>query len=553
MALGSILRAGVWITAVLLAMLAPHFGERLFKRAEALLLHLARRTALCMAALALTVLVSRALFLPVWEIPEPFVHDEMGYLLEADTFASGRLTNPEHPLKEFFETAFVLAEPSRMAKFPPAQGLVMALGQLLGDPWIGVALSCAALAAVLFWALRGWFPPGWALFGAVLALPLCTLSYWMNSYWGGAMAAIGGALAYGAAPRLRSGRQLPAVLLAVGVVILALSRPFEGLVALVPLAFVLFRGRTTIAQVSALALVAAAGLGFLGYYNYRVTGNPTRLPYVEYDRQHPSNPHFNILPLPPAKTYSQAGVTMMDLWERTAWAQSRSSAFFPRRLTDLGLRVNSLLTSWVLLLPLLVFTGWWRSPRLRSVRWALGLTIAIAFVEVVFYEHYAAPMFAALLILVVRGFREMRQWSLNRKPAGLLLVRLAPVAFLGLALLDPLGKLVRGYPLDDPRASVIHRDMERQLREQFSEHLVFVRYPKELSTAQLWAGYSRVEQLPLFVEWVRNGADIDESPVVWAYDLGPADNQRLIDYYRGRTVWLLDLSPSKTTQLELYR
>ena len=42
-------------------------------------------------------------------------------------------------------------------------------------------------------------------------------------------------------------------------------------------------------------------------------------------------------------------------------------------------------------------------------------------------------------------------------------------------------------------------------------------------------------------DWVYNAADIDTSKVVWARDLGPEKNQELIDYYKGRTVWVVDL------------
>jgi hypothetical protein len=47
--------------------------------------------------------------------------------------------------------------------------------------------------------------------------------------------------------------------------------------------------------------------------------------------------------------------------------------------------------------------------------------------------------------------------------------------------------------------------------------------------------------------WVANGADIDGSKVVWANDMGPQQNQELIDYFSDRKVWLVepDAIPAK--------
>src|SRR5688572_13324219 len=80
-------------------------------------------------------------------IPEPADHDEFSYLLGADTFAHGRLTNPTPPFPEFFEAPHVLVVPSYNSKYPPGQAATLAVGQFLARPIVGVWVGCGLFAA----------------------------------------------------------------------------------------------------------------------------------------------------------------------------------------------------------------------------------------------------------------------------------------------------------------------------------------------------------------------------------------------------------------------
>jgi len=271
----------------LLAIFLPRFISRAFHALESRLSRLAERRTLVVIAVFFIIPSVRLALLPQLRVPVPGIHDEYSYLLLGDTLAHGRLANPPHPMWMSFETFHVNWSPTYSSKYPPGQGAVLALGQLLGHPWIGVVLSVAAMGAAILWMLQAWLPARWALLGAALAaLKFGIASYWMNSYWGGAVAATGGALVLGAMPRIiRSARTRDALLLGLGIAILANARPYEGLLLSTPVAgwFLWWlAGKTNspatlrirIVRVFVpLAIVLLLTAGFIGYYNWRLTGN----------------------------------------------------------------------------------------------------------------------------------------------------------------------------------------------------------------------------------------------------------------------------------------
>ena len=184
----------------------------------------------------------RLLFLPLIPIPQPFITSDFSFLLAADTFAAGHLTNPTHPMWMHLETLHISLQPTYMSMYFPAQGMVLAAGKVLaGHAWWGVWASVAIMCAAICWMLQAWLPPGWALLGGFLAVVrLGLFSYWIDSYAGGAVAAIGGALVFGALPRiLRGFRARDFFWMALGIVLLANSRPYEGALICVPAVLVL--------------------------------------------------------------------------------------------------------------------------------------------------------------------------------------------------------------------------------------------------------------------------------------------------------------------------
>lgn len=494
-------------------------------------------------------LALRAALLPWIGVPEPWVSDEFSYLLGADTFASGRLSNPTHPLWVHFETLHVNQSPTYVSKYPPGQALVLAVGQrMFGHPWFGVWLSAGLMCGAICWMLDGWLPPRSALIGGGLAVVQAgALGYWVNSYYGGAVAAIGGSLLLGAVPRIVKFPQRRYVLTGgVGIGILACTRPYEG--ALLTLAcsaalllWIKSRGRSPRQLLSpGLLLPGAAVISLfllaLGFYNFRTTGQALISPYQVNEAAYSPVPLF--LWQSPRATAPEYRNPVI----RAHWMGWEGAQYYGWRSRPI-LKVASICyagwryffrASAIALIP--IGACFWMS-RLLWVRYgiliaALSLLGQLA-VRGPTESHYLAPV-AGLFFLFSAGglrfFSTLRYRSQNRARALPVLIITAWLLSFAVeaatAIQEPNRARAGEYQVAGSDAFLrSRRAILDQLNRDPARHLVIVRYAP---------GHN------VHLEWVYNCASIDESAIVWARDRGPQENILLIRYFRERKVWLLN-------------
>ena len=494
----------------------------------------AERPRVTVAALILLALVIIGTITAVAGVQEPEIHDELTQLTMADIYAHGRLCEPRHPHWPHFEANFFLSHPCFQGKYPPGPALFIALGIVLADePIVGVWLSIPVMIAAVAYAMYAWLPARWALLGTVLlALRFGIAGDWAHSYWGGAVAAAGGALVLGGVryltlrPNARDG-----ALFAAGLLLLALSRPYEGLAFSLPaLALIGWRllrpwpGRAAMWRmaVPAIAVVAGTGLGWLGYYNLRVTGSPLTLPYALYERTHTSEPLFVWQEFRPPPVIRNAQMAAAETYLIEEGQRSRRN--WPiEKLKMMGPAL------WDFVKPTFLFAGLGlfflprqqRGP-MAFIALSFGLAVfASSLASALAAERYLAPATSAIFLLVTMGLAGLTRRQFGIVPgwtaAAAIVVLFAMAVTFAIAM-----HVVRLRTSREWWAG--KRDVREHLLRTPGDDLVFVRYGPEH---------------PRLDDWVYNGADLDRQPLVWARELDPESDSRLRAYFSQRKAWIV--------------
>ncbi|HTQ85063.1 MAG TPA: hypothetical protein VMI93_02530, partial [Candidatus Solibacter sp.] len=345
------------------------------------------------------------------------------------------------------------------------------------------------------------------------------------------------------------------ILLGLGIALLANSRPYEGLVFCLPLgaalAWWLFRRGgsaplsprtarwTALAPAAAVLALTAA---FMAYNNWRVTGNALLFPYVVNDRTYVSTPHFAWQSLAPPRTFQNPQLdAIFNGWCRATWQRERFR--FTWDGIDWGLlRKLNLLQGFYLpiafMLPIvLAWRGLLRNRKAIFLS-AVCLCTTLGLVPVVWFQpHYAAAMTAAAIALSMTGLRYLRTWSPGGRPVGIAMTRALVLAHLCLVPMNILPiRVGRSIHTSCPVWACDRAILASQLESMPGKQLVLVRYSPAHNPNE---------------QWVYNRADIDAAKVVWAQEIPGLDPQPLLDYFRGRKVWLLAVD-SHPTKLQDY-
>jgi hypothetical protein len=321
--------------------------------------------------------------------------------------------------------------------------------------------------------------------------------------------------------------------LASGAVLLALSRPFEGVlvcgVAAGVLAGWLFRRpharwQAAVRLAVPVAIVGGAGLAFLVSTNRAVTGNASTLPYSVHSRQYSATSMWIWKPLPELPKYNLPRMESMYVnWSRARQLEARTlHGYLNLAAKKLGLLWSFFpLLGGLCVLPALVrcfqASGW---HRLALVTVAALVVISLQLVHSYAWPHYLAP--AACLFYVVLG-QGLRGWHVasRRYPAARIV--LPGIVIFSIAHLATAAVWHSASAEPQPRQQV-----ESLLAQLPGRHLVFVEYPARHNLHQ---------------EWVCNRADLDAAQIVWANCLSPGENRQLVEWYgtkRSAWIWRTD-------------
>jgi hypothetical protein len=233
-------------------------------------------------------LLSAALYWWIWGSLDavPVVHDEAGYVLQAEIFARGMWAAPSPPLPHFFEQFHVFVSPVLAPKYPPGHAILLIPGVWLGLPGLMPVILNGLTGALLFSLVRRLSNPWVALLAWFFWLVAPANLFFRVSYFSEVSTGLLMLLAWWYLLDWReSGTTHSLLIVSAAVGWSAITRPLTALAFAIPIiVYVLWQGvqRQAWKQLVAGAAVGTVILLLLPWQNLRVTGDWSLTPYRHY-------------------------------------------------------------------------------------------------------------------------------------------------------------------------------------------------------------------------------------------------------------------------------
>jgi hypothetical protein len=456
--------------------------------------------------------------------------------------------------------------------------------------------------------LQAWMPRRWALLGGLLTAFHPLIIKWSQGFWGGSVQLTGALIVCGAARRLTDTCRRPAdaVWLAVGLSILANSRPYEGgifgAIVAIGLWWVLrpgsprligpsARGRLAAARAASIprdsksasfarlaipfAVVIGLVIAWMAYFNWRVTGSPIRLPYAVHAGEYGVAPPVLFLPLrpfvPPMTRYDSMRevdviwaipnyLDPLSSWTRFVWSADNSAyhkAAIALRSAVLVWEVFAYGTEgppfWQLN-PSVLLLRYMLVPAVIAIPYALRQDRSLRLAAV------GLVLFCAIVVL-----SDTNVFTHYPAPGGALAVLLLVAGLRMLCLWRPslhwryfhgrrIGRTVARLMVIVYLAGVGRYAWELSQpawHQRNPDRLPFIQQLRRIPGKHIVFVNYGVPYVGT-AEWVYNDADIDSQDIVWARYLGPERTRIAINYFRNRTPWMLSCGHIGMERLDRY-
>ncbi|MCS6954394.1 MAG: glycosyltransferase family 39 protein [Bryobacterales bacterium] len=460
----------------------------------------------------------------------PHIPDEVVYLIHARYFAQGKLSLPAPPVPEAFEVDLMDLEGDRwFSSVPPGWPAVLAIGVLLGVPWLVNPVLAGVNTLGAWYLIRELYDPRVArLTALLLAVSPWHVFMGMNFMTHTATLTCGLAVGIGLLLAQRRRAWLGGLLAGLGSGWALLIRPLEGFI--LGLFAAGWIGASILRRrVSVVTLMACATAGILLSvsalaYNRILTGDPLRFPIMAYTDER-YGPNANALGFGPDRGMGwpldpNPGHSLFD-----ALVNSNLNLF------SMNIELFGWSTGSLLLLAVFLMTRKWRPVD------AIMLAVCVAvFTAHLFYFYSGGPDFGArywflmLVPCIVFAIHGM-DWlggALGLGKDVYVMLAVASLALMALVNYFPWRAVDKYHHFEYMRPDV----RELSCKHNFGRSLVLVRgqgHPDYASAAAY------------------NPLDWHAPAPLYAWDRSAEARRRVVEAYSDRPVWIVE-GPSLTGQ-----